>query len=59
MGIITLRGVLMNELVSESRDLIDEDLAREKFSLVDANETPIWMGSPTFLSYLPRYVSLQ
>ena len=46
----------MNELVSESRDLIDEDLAREKFSLVDANETPIWIGSPTFLSYLPRYV---
>ena len=46
----------MNELVSESRDLIDEDLARKKFSLVDANETPIWMGSPTFLSYLPRYV---
>ena len=46
----------MNELVSESRDLIDEDLARKKFSLVDDNETPIWMGSPTFLSYLPRYV---
>jgi len=46
----------LNELVSESRDLIDEDLARKKFSLVDVNETPIWMGSPTFLSYLPRYI---
>ena len=46
----------MNELVSESRNSIDEDLARKNFSLVDVNETPIWMGSPTFLSYSPRYI---
>ncbi len=46
----------MNEIVSDSIDSINEDLARKKFSLVDVDETPIWMGSPTFLSYSPRYV---
>ena len=46
----------MNEIVSDSIDSINEDLARKKFSLVDVDETPIWMGSPTFISYSPRYV---
>ena len=46
----------MNEIISDSRDSINEDLARKKFSLVGVDETPIWMGSPTFLSYYPRYV---
>tara|TARA_B100000902_G_scaffold245451_1_gene232406 strand:- start:516 stop:1430 length:915 start_codon:yes stop_codon:yes gene_type:complete len=46
----------LNEIISDSRDSINEDLARKKFSLVGVDETPIWMGSPTFLSYYPRYV---
>ena len=46
----------MNQLVSESIDLIDEELARKKFSSANIDETPMWMGSPTFLSYMPRYM---
>ena len=46
----------MNEIVSESRDSIDEDLVRKKFPQLEVNETPIWMGAPTFLSYSPRYL---
>ena len=46
----------MNEIVSESRDSIDEDLVRKKFPQVEVNETPIWTGAPIFLSYSPRYL---
>ena len=46
----------MNQLVSEPIDLIDEELARKKFSLSDIDEIPMWMGSPTFLSYSPKYI---
>jgi hypothetical protein len=46
----------LNEIISDSIDSINEDLVRKKFSLVGVDETPIWMGSPTFLSYYPRYV---
>lgn len=45
----------MNEIISDSIDSINEDLVRKKFSLVGVDETPIWTGSPTFLSYYPRY----
>ena len=46
----------MNQLVTEPIDLIDEELARKKFSLANIDEIPMWMGSPTFLSYTPRYM---
>jgi hypothetical protein len=45
----------LNEIISDSIDSINEDLVRKKFSLVGVDETPIWTGSPTFLSYYPRY----
>jgi hypothetical protein len=48
--------VLLNEIVSESRDSIDEELVRRKFSSLNDDEIPIWMGSPTVLSYSPRYL---
>ena len=46
----------MNEIVSEFRDSIDEELVRRKFSSLNDDEIPVWMGSPTVLSYSPRYL---
>lgn len=48
--------IKLSELLSESRDSINEELIRKKFSSIGDEEIPIWFGSPTSFSYAPRYI---
>ena len=46
----------MDDLISSFRASIDEQDVKKKFPLISEDETPIWMGSPSFLSFTPRYL---
>ena len=46
----------MDDLISSFRASIDEQDVKKKFPLISEDETPIWMGTPSFLSFTPRYL---
>jgi len=46
----------LDDLISSFRASIDEQDVKKKFPLISEDETPIWMGSPSFLSFTPRYL---
>jgi len=46
----------LDDLISNFRASIDEQDVKKKFPLISEDETPIWMGSPSFLSFTPRYL---
>jgi len=48
--------IKLSELLSESRDSINEELIRKNFSSIGDEEILIWFGSPTLFSYTPRYI---
>tara|TARA_B110001454_G_scaffold176892_1_gene169183 strand:+ start:11702 stop:12631 length:930 start_codon:yes stop_codon:yes gene_type:complete len=46
----------LDDLISSFRASIDEQDVKKKFPLISEDETPIWMGTPSFLSFTPRYL---
>ena len=47
--------LFLEDIISTFRDSIEPDVISKKFPLLSDDETPIWIGSPSFSSYLPRY----
>ena len=47
--------LFLEDIISTFRDSIELDVISKKFPLLSDDETPIWIGSPSFSSYLPRY----
>ena len=45
----------MDDLILGFRASIDDDEIQKKFPLIPAEEVPIWIGKPSFFSYIPRY----
>jgi len=48
-------GMDLDDLILGFRASIDDDEIQKAFPLVSEEEVPIWMGSPSFPSYIPKY----
>lgn len=48
--------LFLEDIISTFRGSVEPDVINKKFPLLSDDETPIWIGSPSFSSYLPRYI---
>ena len=48
--------MILDDLILGFRASIDDDEIQKNFPSVSEDEVPIWMGSPSFPSYIPRYL---